>query len=109
MFTHDVAQEQAEKLGRNTVIDLVLGGHSHQSLSGKTSSGVTYIQPDNVASTSGEGVSVSPDGTVTITVTNTLGKELPHTGGPGTRLFTILGSILILGAGVLLWRRRRLI
>ena len=45
MLTHDVAQEQAEKLGRNTVIDLVLGGHSHQSLSGKTSSGVTYIQP----------------------------------------------------------------
>ena len=37
------------------------------------------------------------------------GYELPSTGGPGTRLFTILGSILILGAGVLLWRRRRLI
>ena len=34
---------------------------------------------------------------------------LPSTGGPGTRLFTILGSILILGAGVLLWRRRKLI
>ena len=26
--------------------------------------------------------------------------------GPGTRIFTILGSILILGAGVLLWSRR---
>ena len=37
------------------------------------------------------------------------GPELPSTGGPGTRLFTILGSILILGAGVLLWRRRRTI
>jgi LPXTG-motif cell wall-anchored protein len=37
------------------------------------------------------------------------GYELPSTGGPGTRLFTILGSILILGAGVLVWRRRRLI
>ena len=35
--------------------------------------------------------------------------ELPSTGGPGTRLFTILGSILILGAGVLMWRRRRTI
>ena len=40
---------------------------------------------------------------------NTPGAALPNTGGPGTRLFTILGSILILGAGVLLWRRRRLI
>ena len=35
--------------------------------------------------------------------------ELPSQGGPGTRLFTILGSILILGAGVLMWRRRRTI
>ena len=36
------------------------------------------------------------------TVGNTLGAALPHTGGPGTRLFTILGSILIAGAGLLL-------
>ena len=42
-------------------------------------------------------------------VGNEPGAALPNTGGPGTRLFTILGSILILGAGVLLWRRRRLI
>ena len=40
---------------------------------------------------------------------NTPGAALPNTGGPGTRFFTISGSILILGAGVLLWRRRRLI
>ena len=42
-------------------------------------------------------------------IPNPAGVALPNTGGPGTRLFTILGSILILGAGVLLWRRRRLI
>ena len=42
-------------------------------------------------------------------VENEPGAALPNTGGPGTRLFTILGSIMILGAGVLLWRRRRLI
>ena len=47
--------------------------------------------------------------TYTATVANEPGEALPSTGGPGTRLFTILGSILILGAGVLLWRRRRLI
>ena len=43
------------------------------------------------------------------TIRNTPGSALPQTGGPGTRLFTILGSILILGAGALLWKRRRLI
>ena len=45
----------------------------------------------------------------TFTVGNNPGATLPNTGGPGTRRFTILGSILILGVGVLLWRRRRLI
>ena len=49
------------------------------------------------------------DDKLTIIVGNTPGAALPNTGGPGTRLFTILGSILILGAGVLLWRRRRTI
>ena len=49
------------------------------------------------------------EGVYTITVKNTPGAALPNTGGPGTRLFTILGSILILGAGLLLWRRRRYI
>ncbi len=51
------------------------------------------------------------DGTGTIsliTITNTPGVQLPNTGGPGTLLFTILGSMLILGAVLLLWRRRRL-
>ena len=43
------------------------------------------------------------------TVQNEPGSALPNTGGPGTRLYTILGTILILGAGVLLCRRRRLI
>ena len=45
----------------------------------------------------------------TVQFGNKPGAALPNTGGPGTRLFTILGSILIFGAGVLLWRRRRLI
>jgi LPXTG-motif cell wall-anchored protein len=36
------------------------------------------------------------------------GYELPSTGGPGTYLFTFLGTILIAGAGLLLWRRRRI-
>lgn len=44
-----------------------------------------------------------------VSVKNTPGAELPSTGGPGTGLFTLFGSILILGAGLLLWRRRRLI
>ena len=33
--------------------------------------------------------------------------ELPHTGGPGTAIFTFLGTILIATAGMLLLRRNR--
>ena len=44
-----------------------------------------------------------------LTIQNEPGVSLPSTGGPGTRIFTILGSILVLTAGILLWRRRRLI
>lgn len=43
----------------------------------------------------------------TLIITNHPGVELPSTGGPGTHLFTIFGSLLIAGAGVLLAVRRR--
>ncbi|MBQ1302760.1 MAG: LPXTG cell wall anchor domain-containing protein, partial [Firmicutes bacterium] len=50
---------------------------------------------------------VDENNNITLIITNTPGAELPSTGGPGTHLFTIFGSILILGAGILLWRRRK--
>jgi len=57
-----------------------------------------------IAVTSGEFAKASDN---TLTISNIPGEELPNTGGPGTRLFTILGSIMVAGAGILLWRRRR--
>lgn len=47
------------------------------------------------------------DASVTYQIINNAGYELPSTGGPGTWLFTIFGSILFLGASVLLWRRQK--
>ena len=41
-------------------------------------------------------------------VKNTAGVELPATGGIGTMIFYILGSILVIGAGVILVARRRM-
>ena len=73
-------------------------------------SGVTYNQSGSSQSMSNEGVIHQKEtDPYTLIVTNSAGYELPSTGGPGTRAYTILGSILILGAGVLLWRRRRTI
>lgn len=53
----------------------------------------------------------SLDGTATTAfeIPNPPGATLPNTGGIGTRIYTILGCILILGAGILLMRRQRLI
>jgi LPXTG-motif cell wall-anchored protein len=54
------------------------------------------------------GISLENNNT-TIVVQNPHGGMLPSTGGPGTGLFTILGSLLTAGAGWMLWRRRKLI
>jgi fimbrial isopeptide formation D2 family protein/LPXTG-motif cell wall-anchored protein len=40
---------------------------------------------------------------------NTKGVELPSTGGMGTTLFYVIGAILVLGAGILLVTRRRMV
>ena len=61
----------------------------------------------------------SADGTISHTVTpvnaldqveveNHQGTVLPSTGGIGTTIFYILGSLLVIGAGVVLVTRRRL-
>ena len=51
-------------------------------------------------------VGADDDTLALLTVKNEPGAALPSTGGTGIRFFTILGSILIAGAGLLLWRRR---
>ena len=47
-------------------------------------------------------------GKVATNVVNTTGPQLPSTGGMGTTLFYVLGSVLLLGAVVLLVVRRRM-
>ncbi len=42
------------------------------------------------------------------TVINKAGIVLPHTGGIGTTIFNIIGTILVIGAGVMLVARRRM-
>ena len=43
-----------------------------------------------------------------VQITNKTGTELPSTGGMGTTLFYTLGSILVLGAGILLVTKKRM-
>ena len=43
-----------------------------------------------------------------VQITNKTGAELPSTGGMGTTIFYIAGTVLVLGAGVILVTRRRM-
>jgi LPXTG-motif cell wall-anchored protein len=57
---------------------------------------------------SSELVELSPSGTMKLlTVTNEPGAALPHTGGIGTTIFYIFGSILVLVGGIYFIARRR--
>ena len=47
-------------------------------------------------------------GVVATNVVNNAGATLPETGGMGTTLFYVLGTILVLGAGVLLVSKKRM-
>jgi LPXTG-motif cell wall-anchored protein len=49
-----------------------------------------------------------PAGATQIEVENKSGSELPETGGMGTTIFYVLGSILVLGAAVLLITKKRM-
>ena len=54
----------------------------------------------------GNGVSVDQNGILTLTVKNEKGITLPRTGGIGTTIFYIIGTVLVVGAGVL-WLIKR--
>ena len=44
LLIHGAAEDAAARLGADSPIDLVLGGHSHQTASGKTAWGLPYLQ-----------------------------------------------------------------
>ena len=54
------------------------------------------------------GVTLESDGTFKITVENKSGTVLPSTGGIGTTIFYVVGSIMVVAAGVLLITKKRM-
>ncbi len=54
----------------------------------------------------GDGASIADD-SIVITIENNSGTLLPSTGGIGTRIFYIVGAILVIGAGVVLVPKRK--
>ena len=54
------------------------------------------------------GTAETPQGVDEVKVLNQTGSVLPSTGGIGTTIFYVLGTILVLGAGVLLVTKKRM-
>ena len=54
------------------------------------------------------GTTDAPQGVEEVKVLNQSGTELPSTGGMGTTIFYVLGSILVIGAVVLLVTKKRM-
>lgn len=97
--------------GETVVIEGLPGGKS-ATITEITTDGYSTNWRGDIAS----GTEVSPGATVTtsaflnkpeVTCTNTTGAVLPSTGGMGTTPFLALGTLLTLGAGMLLVQRRR--
>ena len=63
---------------------------------------VTVSAPGDDGAGNEIGVSVTKE------VANNSGSTLPETGGIGTTIFIVLGSVLLIGAGVMLFVRRRM-
>ena len=72
---------------------------------GQASSALTKLEvtAGNVAGTGN-----TSTGIAAITVANNAGTQLPTTGGMGTTIFYVLGSILVVGAIVLLVTKKRM-
>ena len=54
------------------------------------------------------GLTAGDDHLFALTVVNNAGTELPSTGGIGTTIFYVLGSVLVIGAAVVLITRKRM-
>lgn len=98
--------ETTTPAGYNTIADIeftVTAAHEAESdnpaltsLSGNAATGVVTFTPST------DNSSLSTD------VVNNSGTQLPETGGIGTTIFYVLGSILVIGAVVLLITKKRM-
>jgi len=69
---------------------------------------INSTSDETVAQSLTNPISAETSGNKTVTVDNNKGTELPSTGGIGTTIFYVVGSILVVAAGVLLITKKRM-
>ena len=94
-----------------------LGAGDYTLTESKTPAGYNTITPINFKITfntdtkefeSTAPIHVESDNTLSTTIVNKAGVQLPETGGIGTTIFYTLGAVLVVGAGVLLVTKKRM-
>lgn len=92
-------------LSQDVEVVITAGTENNQSWNGTPSEALKTLAV-TANGTAGTG---SPDaGIASITIANNKGNTLPETGGIGTTVFYVLGSILVIGAVVLLVSKKRM-
>ena len=92
-------------LSQDVEVVITAGTENNQSWNGTPSEALKTLAV-TANGTAGTG---NPDaGIASITIANNKGNTLPETGGIGTTVFYVLGSILVIGAVVLLVSKKRM-
>lgn len=101
-----VAPEGYNLMATDTKVEIKATTVNDQNWGGVAGNALTAItvKVDNETVTNGN----MQDGSVGISVENNAGTKLPETGGMGTTIFYVLGSILAIGAVVLLVTKKRM-
>lgn len=97
--------ETTTPAGYNTIADIeftISAGH--------VDGDIPYLNTlsGNVTSGTATFTAVVNDGSLSTDVVNNSGAQLPSTGGIGTTIFYVLGSVLVIGAAVLLVTKKRM-
>lgn len=123
--TGENAVEAKAEVGPDGVVRFVgLGAGTYTITETKTPSGYNTLDPVTVniaftanptgdgavhwSTTSSDATYNSTTGVFEMTIENQKGTELPSTGGMGTTLFYVIGSLLVAAAAILLITRRRM-
>ena len=99
------APSKYNKLSKDVEIVISAKTVNNQTWSGTASNALTKI---DVTANGETGIGSVDDGSVKVTVENNQGSSLPSTGGMGTTIFYVVGSILVLGAAILLITKKRM-
>ena len=94
--------------GYNSIADVEIVITADTSNGQSGNGAVSELVRIDVTADSVEGTGNAAAGTATVTIANNKGSNLPSTGGMGTTIFYVVGSILVLGAAILLITKKRM-